>query len=121
MKAEIPGNSGYSYQYQNFGQTSNKGIEMSMDAVLVDTKNFSLNFTANVAYNRNRIDKLTTDSLGRVAIGQEALFPNMKISVWKRVDVWVKYGDSVPMDIIQYMILLPIRPENWYGAINNGC
>lgn len=62
MKAEIPGNSGYSYQYQNFGQTSNKGIEMSMDAVLVDTKNFSLNFTANVAYNRNRIDKLTTDS-----------------------------------------------------------
>ena len=62
MKAEIPGNSGYSYQYQNFGQTSNKGIEMSMDAVLVDKKNFSLNFTANVAYNRNRIDKLTTDS-----------------------------------------------------------
>lgn len=62
MRAEIPSNSGYNYQYQNFGQTSNKGVELMLNVVVVDNKNFSLNFTGNLAYNRNKIDKLTIDS-----------------------------------------------------------
>lgn len=62
MRTEIPSLSGYNYQYKNFGQTSNKGVELSVSAVLFDKKNFSLNFNANIAYNRNRIDKLNTDS-----------------------------------------------------------
>lgn len=60
MRAEIPGDNGYTTQYQNFGQTSNKGIELQFNAVLVDTKNFSLNFMGNIAYNQNKIDKLAT-------------------------------------------------------------
>lgn len=62
MRTEIPGNSGYNYQYRNFGQTSNKGVELSVNATLLDKKKFGLNVTANIAYNRNRIDKLSTDS-----------------------------------------------------------
>ncbi|MEQ3140088.1 TonB-dependent receptor [Bacteroides ovatus] len=58
MKTTIPGNSGYSYQYQNMGQTSNKGIELQLDAVLIDNKDFGLNFNFNISYNRARIDKL---------------------------------------------------------------
>ena len=62
MKTEIPSDIGYQYQYQNFGQTSNKGIELQLNAVLVEKKDFSLNFTANVSYNKNKIDKLRTES-----------------------------------------------------------
>jgi TonB-linked SusC/RagA family outer membrane protein len=62
MKTEIPANSGYSYQYQNFGETSNKGIELSLNAVIVDNKKYSVNFTYNISYNRNKIDKLNTES-----------------------------------------------------------
>ena len=62
MRTEIPSLSGYNYQYKNFGQTSNKGVELSVSAVLFDKKNFSLNFNANISYNRNHIDKLNTDS-----------------------------------------------------------
>ena len=62
MKTEIPSTTGYNYQYRNFGQTSNKGVEFSMSAVLLDTKKYGLNFTFNLAYNRNKIDKLTTDT-----------------------------------------------------------
>ena len=51
MRTEIPSLSGYNYQYKNFGQTSNKGVELSVSAVLFDKKNFSLNFNANIAYN----------------------------------------------------------------------
>ena len=58
MRVQIPSNTGYSYQYQNFGQTSNKGVELSVNAVLVDAKKWGLNFTANVAYNKSKIDEL---------------------------------------------------------------
>lgn len=62
MQAEIPSNTGYNYQYQNMGQTSNKGVELTLNAVILDTKQATLNFTANVAYNRNRIDKLASEN-----------------------------------------------------------
>lgn len=58
MQTEIPSLSGYNYQYQNFGQTSNKGVELSLRAIIFDTKKFGLNLNFNIAYNRNKIDKL---------------------------------------------------------------
>lgn len=62
MKTEIPGNSGYNYQYQNFGSTSNKGVELTVNAVIADSKKFGLNFNMNISYNRNHIDKLNTEN-----------------------------------------------------------
>lgn len=62
MRTEIPSNTGYSYQYQNFGKTSNKGVELSLNAVLLDKKNYSLNFNFNISYNKNRIDELNTEN-----------------------------------------------------------
>lgn len=58
MKTTIASSSGYSYQYKNMGQTSNKGIELQLDAVLLDNKDFGLNFNFNISYNRGKIDKL---------------------------------------------------------------
>ncbi len=58
MRAEIPSNTGYSYQYQNFGQTSNKGIELALNAAIVEAKDFDLNATFNISWNKNNIDKL---------------------------------------------------------------
>lgn len=62
MQATIPSNSGYTSQYQNFGQTSNKGVELSATLALVNTKKFGLDFNFNVSYNRSNIDKLNYDS-----------------------------------------------------------
>ncbi len=61
MLARTQSNAGRTYQYQNFGQTSNKGIEFSTNVVAVETKNFTLNANFNIAWNSNKIDKLTTD------------------------------------------------------------
>ncbi|WP_455585387.1 SusC/RagA family TonB-linked outer membrane protein [Bacteroides sp.] len=58
MKATINPASGYGYQYQNSGQTSNKGIEFQMDAVIANEKDWGLNFNFNISYNRGKIDKL---------------------------------------------------------------
>lgn len=62
MRAEIPANAGYNYQYQNFGSTSNKGVELSLSAVIADKKKFGLNFNFNISYNRNHIDELNTEN-----------------------------------------------------------
>ncbi len=62
IAAPLAANSGYKYQYQNFGQTSNKGIELSLQGYIVDTKDFSLSATFNIAFNKNKIDKFVNGS-----------------------------------------------------------
>lgn len=60
MKVPLDATSGYKYQYQNFGQTSNKGIELALNAGLLQKKNASINFNFNLSWNANKIDKLNT-------------------------------------------------------------
>ncbi len=62
MRTEIPANTGYNFQYQNIGQTSNKGVEFALNAAIVEHKNFALNATLNVAWNKSNIDKLNYNS-----------------------------------------------------------
>jgi len=59
MQVPIDETTGYSYQYQNIGKTSNKGIELSIGADIIRKKNFTLNVTANYNYNKNNIDELS--------------------------------------------------------------
>ena len=40
IEAPIASSSGYTTQYQNFGRTSNKGIEFNVDALIVNKKDF---------------------------------------------------------------------------------
>ena len=58
MRTTIPSNTGYSYQFQNFGKTENKGVELALNAVIADTKKFGLNFNFNISYNKNSIKDL---------------------------------------------------------------
>ncbi len=58
ISATVPSSTGYTNQFQNIGQTSNRGLEISLDAVLVESKDFRLAATFNIGFNRNRIDKL---------------------------------------------------------------
>ena len=53
----IPG-SGYDSQYKNVGSTRNRGIELTLNAPVISTKDFSLNIGGNIAYNQNRVTDL---------------------------------------------------------------
>lgn len=59
MIVPVDNTSGYSYQYQNFGQISNKGIEISVNADIYTTKDFRFSAGAIYNYNRNNLDKMT--------------------------------------------------------------
>ena len=60
LLVEVPITSiGYTSMQRNVGQTSNKGIELTLNAVALQHKDYSLNFNFNIGYNKNNVDKLT--------------------------------------------------------------
>lgn len=50
--------SGFSTQWNNVGSTSNKGIELSLSAAIVDNDDFSLSGNINFGFNKSNIDEL---------------------------------------------------------------
>ena len=47
--------SGYEFQYRNMGSVLNRGVEFSLNLVLVEKKNFGLTFSGNISLNENRV------------------------------------------------------------------
>ena len=92
----IPG-SGYDSQYQNIGSTRNRGVELTLNAPVVSTEDFSLNIGGNIAYNQNRVT-----SLG----GLESI---MAQSYWASTEI----GDDYIVQVGQPM-------GNMYGYVSDG-
>jgi TonB-linked SusC/RagA family outer membrane protein len=61
LQIQLPSTSGYSNQYQNLGQTTNKGIEVTIDATALQGKDYYLGMNFNIAFNRNNVDFLYGD------------------------------------------------------------
>ena len=89
--------SGYDSQYQNVGSTRNRGVELTLNAPLVSRKDFSLNFSGNIAYNRNRV----TDLGGLESITAQ--------SYWASTEI----GDD-------YIVQVGQPLGNMYGYVNDG-
>lgn len=57
LLAPVPPNSGYLGQQKNIGQTTNRGVEITLNGSLVNTKDFSLSASFNIGFNKNRVDE----------------------------------------------------------------
>lgn len=49
---------GYTSMYENCAETSNKGIELSLNASIVQKKNFSLDMNFNIGFNKSNVEKI---------------------------------------------------------------
>ena len=58
MQRNLPTFTGYTSVWQNVGQVRNRGIEMSLQFVPIEKKDFRLSISANMSYNKNEIVKL---------------------------------------------------------------
>jgi TonB-linked SusC/RagA family outer membrane protein len=54
----IPASSGYANQWQNIGETSNRGIELQLDGTIIKRNDFTLSASFNIGINKSRIEKL---------------------------------------------------------------
>ena len=59
MLVPIDNTTGYTYQYQNFGKTSNRGFELSANVDIIRTKNLRFNIGVVYNFNKNKVDELT--------------------------------------------------------------
>lgn len=58
VQSAIPPQTGYTSQIRNQGQTSNRGIELSLNANIINKKDFTLSANFNIGFNKSRIDDL---------------------------------------------------------------
>ncbi len=78
---------GYDSQYRNMGETQNKGLEATINWVAIDKKNYGLNISANIGFNKNKIN-----SLGLMNdFGQGSNWASTEIGN----DYWIATGGSV--------------------------
>lgn len=58
LQSAIPANTGFSTQWDNIGSTSNKGVELGIQAYLIDKGDFSLSINFNTGINVAKIEEL---------------------------------------------------------------
>ena len=64
QRVNVPISSGFETSWANRGAISNRGLELSMSAVPVKTRDFEWSVSGNISFNRNRIESLGIDSEG---------------------------------------------------------
>lgn len=94
MEVQLPSNAGYGSQYQNLGQTTNRGLELSLNASLINTKNFYLDMNFNIAFNKNKVDALygaNNDTMILSGGGTETGSDNYRVFVGQEVGLMYGY------------------------------
>ena len=55
QQIKLPGSAGYSTMWVNRGCIQNRGLEISVDGIIIDKPNFSWSLGGNISFNRNKI------------------------------------------------------------------
>lgn len=58
MRVPCDPTSGFSYQFQNVGETSNKGVELTLNYQILRNKDWNLSFGMTMSHNVNKVEKL---------------------------------------------------------------
>ncbi|HYF70735.1 MAG TPA: TonB-dependent receptor [Ohtaekwangia sp.] len=58
LESAIPSNTGFSRQWDNVGSTSNRGVELGLNAYLIEKTDFALSANFNIGVNRAKIEEL---------------------------------------------------------------
>ena len=61
LNVPVPSRSGFTTYLQNYGAVSNKGIELAVHSVNIDSRDFHWTTDFNISANRNKIVKLASD------------------------------------------------------------
>ncbi len=64
METQIPGITGFTSTYANIGQTSNKGVEITLQGVIVSTKDLNITAGMNISFNKSNVDELADNVTG---------------------------------------------------------
>ncbi|MFG6687280.1 SusC/RagA family TonB-linked outer membrane protein [Mariniflexile sp. HNIBRBA6329] len=89
MIIPVPPLTGFETKYANAGQTSNKGIELSLGGDIVKSENFNLTASINININKNNVDSLDPSIDGKYSSGFGGVYFN------PRQDYFLEVGKPV--------------------------
>jgi len=89
VPVDVSPTTGFDKAYVNAGEINNKGLEVTLSAMPVHTKDFSWDFRVNFSTNRNRVEKLN-DNLGQIVISTQ--FGYLSSSVTTKLVPGQSYG-----------------------------
>ncbi|HVG40558.1 MAG TPA: TonB-dependent receptor [Chitinophagaceae bacterium] len=98
LNQTIPSSTGYTTQFQNIGETQNRGMELQLSANIINKKDFIYSANFNISFNKNKI----------ISLG-----PNKQIL---RNSGWFS-GSNFPAD---YLLKVGEEVGTMYGYINDG-
>lgn len=64
MLTSIPGITGFTATYANIGQTSNKGLELSLSGTIFENNDWRVTANGNINFNKSNVDKLAPNVTG---------------------------------------------------------
>lgn len=64
MQTSLPGITGFTTTTANIGQTSNKGLELSLSGVIARSENWNITAGANINFNKGNVDELADNVSG---------------------------------------------------------
>lgn len=120
MSVQLPSNAGYRDQYQNLGQTTNQGLEISLNANLIQKKDAYLDFGFNISFNKNKVDALygaNQDVMILSAGGTSVGSDNYRIFVGQEVGLMYGYIYDGLYDFDDFTF----NKETQRWDLNEGC
>jgi outer membrane receptor protein involved in Fe transport len=93
IQVQISDASGFVNTLINSGKSSNKGVEVLLDLIPIQTKDFSWNFIANTSYNKTMAEKIITGAPGeRITVGTHVFNGEVRIVVGEEMEQIAGYG-----------------------------
>lgn len=78
----LPATSGLTSITTNLGNMQNRGLEVELNYRVIKNSDFSLDFSANAAYNKNKILKLPTNGLENNRVGGSQVYDKNGNLIW---------------------------------------
>lgn len=104
LSRKLPGTSGFPEVTANIGETTNNGIELTLNTVNIDNNDFRWNSTVVFSANKNKIVELYGDGLDDIGSGWFIGEPIGVIRDYKKVGIWqedeITAGDHLNWDPI---------------------
>jgi TonB-dependent starch-binding outer membrane protein SusC len=101
LPLQVPASTGFSTYWANDGEISNKGVELALNTVNIENKNFSWKTTFNITANKNKIEKLRNPFIygSRDMIRNEQGYEMYSFWLYKQLYVDPQTGAAVFEDV----------------------
>jgi len=85
----LPGSNGATSQISNLGKTNDKGLEISISSINIQSKNgFTWSTDFNIAFDRNKVTSLPNGDLSDIPDGWFVGYPSTVIYDYKKIGIW---------------------------------